>query len=71
MNSKLLSSCAPLSLTFEGNSAIESDVSFLNEIGLDPGLDHLMAIKLHKESQSQRLNVSISESEKLGLNLRD
>ena len=49
-NSKLLSSCAPLSLTFEGNSAIESDVSFLNEIGLDPGLDHLMAIELHKES---------------------
>ena len=36
------------------NAALEAKVSLVNEIGLDPGIDHLMAHKLVEEFKNQR-----------------
>ena len=37
------------------NAAIEAEVALINEIGLDPGIDHLMAHKLVKDFKKSEL----------------
>lgn len=39
------------------HSAIDADVLLLNEIGLDPGLDHLSAMELKDRMESQGKHV--------------
>ena len=45
------------------NAAIEAEVALINEIGLDPGIDHLMAHKLVKDfKKSELLNAETAVS---------
>ena len=45
------------------NAALEAEVSLVNEIGLDPGIDHLMAHKLVEEfKQSELINAETAVS---------
>ena len=44
-------------LTLKGISVIESDLLFLNEIGLDPGLDHLTAMELRNKLEAEERKI--------------
>jgi alpha-aminoadipic semialdehyde synthase len=34
-------------------SALDADVLFLNEVGLDPGIDHMSAMNMHDRLQRE------------------
>jgi alpha-aminoadipic semialdehyde synthase len=39
-------------LTCNTTSALEADVILLNELGLDPGLDHMSAVSMRKKIEA-------------------
>jgi saccharopine dehydrogenase-like NADP-dependent oxidoreductase len=46
------------------NSAKDAGITVMNEIGLDPGIDHLYAVKtieeVHKEGGKVRLSITLN-----------